>query len=344
MHTSSTPITPNRLRIGSLILENNVLLAPMAGIANSSYRQIHKRAGAGLVFSEMISANGVIRDGRHTLELAQHHECERPFALQLFGDDPEVMARAAQLCSSMADMLDINMGCPVKKVTRSGAGSSLMRDPRQAGAVIAAVRKASQLPLSIKIRSGWDQEQRNFIELGHIAEQEGVEAITLHPRTRTQGFGGTALWDDIATLKQTLKIPVVGSGDIYTPADAIEMLQQTGCDGVMIGRGGYGNPWLIQNILALLRGESAHTPSHIERGSVALKHLELQRQTMDDARAVLEMRKHLCWYARGLNGAAEFRRQVNNTYTIEPLRDLIKQFFELKNQNSISFQPAEHAV
>lgn len=301
----------------------------MAGITNSSYRQIHKRAGAGLVFSEMISANGVIRDGKRTLELADHQDIERPFALQLFGDDPEVMAQAAQLCSSMADILDINMGCPVKKVIRSGAGSALMTSPRRAGAIMAAVRKVSNLPLSIKIRSGWDQERRNFIELGQIAEQEGVDAITLHPRTRSQGFGGYAQWDDIATLKQALNIPVVGSGDIYTPADAMNMLERTGCDGVMIGRGGYGNPWLIQNILARQRGEAEHIPTRAERGATALEHLEIQGHGMDDARAVLEMRKHLFWYARGLSGASEFRRQVNNTRAIAPLRILIEQFFEL---------------
>jgi len=330
------------MQIGRLLLKNNVLLAPMAGITNSSYRRIHKYAGAGLVFSEMISANGVIRDGKRTLELAEHHEVERPFALQLFGDDPGVMAQAAKRCSSMADMLDINMGCPVRKVIRSGAGSALMSNPKRAGAIIAAVRRASNLPLSVKIRSGWDHEQRNFVELGLIAEQEGVDAVTLHPRTRTQGFGGNAQWDDIASLKQALKIPVVGSGDIYAPTDAIDMLARTGCDGVMIGRGGYGNPWLVKNILAMQRGEAEHSPTRAERGTTALVHLELQRQEMGDARALLEMRKHLCWYARGLNGAAEFRREVNSTHAIETLRSRVEQFFGLNI--SASSQPAEQAV
>lgn len=337
-----TDVFHNDLQIGRLKLKNNVLLAPMAGITNSSYRRIHKRAGAGLVFSEMISANGVIRDGKRTLELAEHSEMEHPFALQLFGDDPDVMAQAAMICSPMADMLDINMGCPVRKVIRSGAGSALMCDPRRAGAIMAAVRKASHLPLSVKIRSGWDHMQRNFLELGRIAEQEGVNAVTLHPRTRTQGFGGKAQWDDIATLKQALSIPVIGSGDIYAPEDAIGMLERTGCDGVMIGRGGYGNPWLIQNILAMQRGESVHTPTHAERGLTALEHLDLQRQDMDDARALLEMRKHLCWYARGLSGAADFRRQVNSIYSIDPLLNLIKQFFEINT--AVSVKPAEEAV
>lgn len=326
VHFNETDNSPS-LKIGSLELKNNVLLAPMAGITNSSYRQIHKHAGAGLVFSEMISANGMIRDGRCTMELALHRECERPFALQLFGDDPEVMAQAASKCNDMADMLDINMGCPVKKVTRSGAGSALLRDPNRARAVIAAVRQACKLPLSIKIRSGWDHEHKNFLEIGHLAEQEGVEAITLHPRTKTQGFGGCAAWEEIRTLKQSVAIPVIGSGDISCATDAAAMLLQTGCDGIMLGRGSYGNPWLIRNILALRQGRPLHTPSRAERGQVARQHLELQREDTHDSRAVLEMRKHLCWYARGLSGASDFRRQVNRIQEVEALYTLLDEFF-----------------
>jgi len=315
------------LKIGCLELENNVLLAPMAGITNSSYRQIHKQAGAGLVFSEMISANGMIRDGKRTLELVLHRECERPFALQLFGADPEVMAQAASMCNGIADMLDINMGCPVKKVTRSGAGSALLCDPNRAAAVMAAVRRVCKLPLSIKIRSGWDQDRKNFLEIGRIAEQEGIEAITLHPRTKTQGFGGIAAWKEIRTLKQTVAIPVIGSGDILCAADAAAMLHQTGCDGIMLGRGSYGNPWLIRNILALRQGQPLHTPTRAERGQVARQHLELQREDLDDSQAIPEMRKHLCWYARGLSGASDFRQQVNKIQDISALHLLLDEFF-----------------
>lgn len=315
------------LRIGSMKLRNNVLLAPMAGITNSSYRQIHMQAGAGLVFSEMISANGMIRDGERTLELAQHRECERPFALQLFGDDPAVMAQAASICNDLADMLDINMGCPVRKVIRSGAGSALLCDPSRAGAVMAAVRRECRLPLSIKIRSGWDQEHLNFLEIGHIAEQEGIEAITLHPRTKAQGFSGRAAWEDIGLLKQAVTIPVIGSGDILCAADATAMLRQTGCDGVMLGRGSYGNPWLIRDILAMRQGLPLHTPTRQERGQVARLHLELQREDMHDTRAIPEMRKHLCWYARGLSGASDFRQQVNKIQDISTLYTLLDEFF-----------------
>lgn len=336
-------ISAPALLIGTLKLKNNVLLAPMAGITNSSYRQIHKRAGAALVFSEMISANGVIRNGRRSLELAVHQDVEHPFALQLFGNDPDVMAMAAQRCTHLADMLDINMGCPVKKVVRSGAGSALMRDPARAAAVMRAVRKSTALPLSIKIRSGWDNNARNFIDFGRMAEQEGIDAITLHPRTRTQGFGGKAQWEDIARLKQAVQIPVFGSGDIHTPQDGMDMLRHTGCDGIMIGRGGYGNPWLIRNILALQQGASLHCPTPAERGQVAIEHFELQLHETeaiggDSSRAVLDMRKHLCWYARSLDGAAEFRRKVNSVSDAETLRLLINDFFVIKDR------PAENAV
>ncbi|MDY0212126.1 MAG: tRNA dihydrouridine synthase DusB [Desulfuromonadaceae bacterium] len=317
-------------KIGCLELKNNVILAPMAGITNSSYRQIHKQAGAGLVFSEMISANGMIRDGKRTMELALHRECERPFALQLFGDDPEIMAQAASLCNGIADMLDINMGCPVKKVIRSGAGSALLCDSRRASAVMASVRQACKLPLSIKIRSGWDQENKNFLEIGHIAEQEGIEAITLHPRTKAQGFSGRAAWEDIGTLKQAVAIPVIGSGDIECAADAADMLHQTGCDGIMLGRGSYGNPWLVRNILAQRQGHPLHIPTRAERGQVARQHLKLLRMDRPDARAIPEMRKHLCWYARGLNGASDFRQQVNKVQKINDLHMLLDEFFGLK--------------
>lgn len=315
------------LKIGDLELKNNVLLAPMAGITNSSYRQIHKNAGAGLVFSEMISANGMIRDGIRTMELALHRESERPFALQLFGDNPEVMAQAAAMCNDLADMLDINMGCPVKKVTRAGAGSALLLHPARAGAVMTAVRRVSKLPLSIKIRSGWDLEQRNFLEIGRIAELEGIDAVTLHPRTKTQGFGGRAAWEDITLLKQAMSIPVIGSGDILCAADAAAMLVQTGCDGIMLGRGSYGNPWLVANILALRQGRPLHKPSRAERGEVARQHLKLQREDMRDTRAIPEMRKHLCWYARGLSGASDFRQQVNRIQDIADLNALLDDFF-----------------
>ena len=315
------------MRIGQLQLTNNIILAPMAGITDLPYRLIMKRFGAGLVFTEMVSANGLIRTGRRTRELLRTDPSERPLGVQLFGEDPAVLAEAARLVGDAGELLDLNLGCPVPKVVRSGAGSALLRDPLRVGKIVAAVVRASALPLTVKIRSGWDAASINFLEIGHIAEAEGAAAVTLHPRTRAQGFSGHSDWEQLAVLKANLKIPVLGSGDIFCGADAMAMLNLTGCDAIMIGRGGYGNPWLIRDILDLQAGVEPSPPTARERLQVASDHLELSATLKGPARAVFEMRKHLCWYARGLAGAAHFRARVNSTETLEGLRITIQDFF-----------------
>ncbi len=316
------------MKIGKLTLKNNIWLAPMAGITNLPYRQIMKRFGAGLVFTEMVSANGLIRDGRRTRELLASCDEERPLGIQLFGDDPEVLAKAARLVSQDGELIDINMGCPVRKVVRSGAGSALLQTPEKIGRMIAAVRSASALPLTVKIRSGWDRSSVNFLEVGRIAESEGADAVILHPRTRCQGFEGHADWEHIRTLKQALGIPVIGSGDIFQPEDAEAMIEQTRCDGIMIGRGAYGNPWLIGAIEPLLRGGQAPAaPSPSERHRIAGEHLDLYRHIFGERKAALDMRKHLCWYSRGLNNAANFRSQVNRCQSAAELRQAMSEFF-----------------
>ncbi|MBW2186659.1 MAG: tRNA dihydrouridine synthase DusB [Deltaproteobacteria bacterium] len=317
----------SKLKIGSLTLENNVVLAPMAGITNSPFRQICKQSGAGLVYSEMISANGLIRDGQRTVELLQRSPAETPFGVQLFGDDPTVLAEAAKIISDYGEILDLNMGCPVKKVVRSGAGSALMQNPAHAGDVISAMRKASPLPMTVKFRSGWDTATINFIEIGKIAEQCGADALILHPRTRCQGFGGQANWNHITQLKQAVNIPVIGSGDIMTADDGLRMIQQTGCDGIMIGRGCYGNPWLIENILRQQKGKDLRDISAQQRLQTIIRHLKLYQQSFGDRRAAAEMRKHLCWYSRGLTGAGEFRFKVNQIDQINELEEVICSFF-----------------
>jgi nifR3 family TIM-barrel protein len=221
----------------------------MAGITDLPYRRVMKAFGAALVFSEMVSANGVVRNGTRSLELVNSSADERPLAIQIFGDDPQQLADTAKLLEERAELIDINCGCPVNKVIRSGAGSALMREPARIGKIVATVRKAVSVPLTIKIRAGWDHATLNYLEVARIAATEGADAITLHPRTRSQGFSGKADWALIGDLKAELDIPVIGSGDILTAADAERMLSETGCDAVMIGRGGYGNPWLIRNIL-----------------------------------------------------------------------------------------------
>jgi len=313
--------------INSLKLANPVILAPMAGITSLPYRRIMKSFGASLVFSEMISANGLIRDGQRTRLLLTTHKEEFPLGIQLFGDDPTVLEKAAKMVTDDGALLDINMGCPVKKVVRSGAGSALLQEPPRVGQILKAVRKVYPGPLTIKIRSGWDDQSLNFLEIGRIAEAEGVDAITLHPRPRSQGFSGKAHWEQITELKSALNIPVFGSGDIFTAEDGIRMLQQTGCDAIMIGRGGYGNPWLISQILDLLAGKAVIYPSSIEKCRVALQHLQLHREQFGDKKTLLEMRKHLCWYARGLEGASHFRSALQKTEQLDQVLALTKSFF-----------------
>lgn len=317
-----------KIKINSLEIDNRVILAPMAGITSLPYRRIMKSFGAGLVFTEMVSANGLIRDGRRTRELLVSHKDEFPLGIQLFGDDPQVLSQAAGLVVDDGELLDINMGCPVKKVVRSGAGSALLQTPLQVAKILSAVRKIYSGPLTIKIRSGWDENSVNFLEVGRIAENEGIDAITLHPRTRSQGFSGKSCWNQIAELKSALNIPVFGSGDIFTPEDGIEMLRETNCDAIMIGRGGYGNPWLISQILELLDSKPVTRPSLNDRFKVMLCHLELNLEQFGEKKTLLEMRKHLCWYVRGLNGASHYRVALQKTATLEQVIELTRDFFD----------------
>ena len=315
------------LRIGSLQLDNPIILAPMAGITSLPYRRIMKSFGASLVFTEMVSANGLIRDGRKTRELLVSCREEAPLGIQLFGDDPSVLAEATRMIADECRLLDINMGCPVKKVIRSGAGSALLKDPGRIEEIVTAVRSAYPGPLSVKIRSGWDADSRNFLQIGQIVEAAGADAVTLHPRTRSQAFSGKADWSEIGELKSKLRIPVFGSGDIFTAEDGIHMLQQTGCDALMIGRGGYGNPWLIRDILTLLNDDTPTPVSIAEKHRVALKHLQLHREQFGDRKTLFEMRKHLCWYARGLTGAGRFRATLQSVGNIDRLIEQVDLFF-----------------
>lgn len=315
------------MQIGRLQLTNNVILAPMAGITDLPYRLLMKRFGAGLVFTEMVSANGLVRAGNRTRELLRSDPAERPLGVQLFGADPEVLAAATLLVGEAGDLLDLNLGCPVNKVVRSGAGSALLRDPGLVGRIVAAVVRSTVLPVTVKIRSGWDNGSVNFLEIGRIAEAEGAAAVTLHPRTRSQGFGGRADWSQIAELKAALRIPVVGSGDILEAADALAMQAATDCDGVMIGRGAYGNPWLIRDILALQAGTAAAPPTPRERLQVAGEHLQAFTAMFGAAKTLREMRKHLCWYSRGLDGAAGFRGRVNHARSLAELEAAMAEFF-----------------
>lgn len=315
------------LTIQSLTLTSPVILAPMAGISSLPYRRLMKSCGAGLVFSEMVSANGLIRDGAKTQHLLITHPEEYPLGIQLFGSDPQVLAEAILRLKVPPAVVDLNMGCPVKKVIRSGSGSALLQDPGLIARILKAVRRCVAGPLTIKIRSGWDIHHINFLDVGHIAQEEGVDAITLHPRTRCQGFAGRADWNHISELKQALDIPVFGSGDIMTADDGIRMYRETGCDGLMIGRGGYGNPWLIQQLNDALQGKQITCPSAADKLAMIQRHIDLHCEQFGEDKALLEMRKHLSWYARGMEGASHFRSQVQSCQQLSKLVGMTHDFF-----------------
>ncbi|MBT0665416.1 tRNA dihydrouridine synthase DusB [Geobacter pelophilus] len=316
-----------QLTIATLQLANNLILAPMAGITNGPVRLLSRECGAALCFTEMVSVNGIAHDGRKSLELMASSESDRPLGVQLFGDDPALLAEGARVASAYGDLIDINMGCPVKKVVNSGSGSALLREPAKVRDIVRAVRSATCLPLTIKIRSGWQAEDRNFPEIARIAEGEGCDAITLHPRSRSQMFDGKADWQHLAELKQLVTIPVIGSGDLFSAQDVVSMLGQTGCDGVMIARGSLGNPWIFRETLQLLAGQEPTGPTREERLNAALGHIASFIACAGETVAIREMRKHLCWYVKGLPGASRFRDFVNRIDGKQELIAGVTDFF-----------------
>ena len=317
----------SKLKLGNLNLKNNLMLAPMAGLTNLPLRLLAREFGAALCFTEMVSVHGLVRDGRKTFELLESAPEDRPLGIQLFGDDPELLAEGARRVEGLGDLIDINMGCPVRKVVNGGAGSALMREPVKVREILRAVRQATPLPLTIKLRTGWNAQEHTFLEIARIAEEEGCDGVTLHPRNRAQMFGNSADWSRIAELKNSLTIPVIGSGDLFTAQDAVRMLEQTGCDGVMIARGALGNPWIFAQTLALLTDESPELPSPKERLRVALRQLELFTALAGEQTALREMRKHLAWYSKGLPGAAQLRDAINRIEEKEAILKTLNTFF-----------------
>ena len=317
------------MQIGNLVLKNNVSLAPMAGITNLPFRTLLKDFGCSLTFTEMISANGLIRNSARSLEYLASSAADKPLSVQLFGSDPLILAEAAKIVAGQgADLIDLNMGCPARKIVRTGAGSALLKDPRQVGNIISAVRRVITVPLTVKIRSGWNRLEINALEVARIAEDSGADAVIVHPRTADQGFGGHADWDIIREVKQGVKVPVVGNGDVRQAADALRMISYTGCDGVMVGRGILGNPWLIGEIIACLsnRNPPAH-PSLPERGRIIARHLEMELQYHGETCGSRNFRKHLLWYTKNLPGGAKFRKLAVNLQGKESMLEELRRFF-----------------
>ena len=316
-------------KIGSLEVSNPLVLAPMAGYTDTAARRTVRRNGAGLVFTEMISAAGLVRAAGKTRTLMSFHPEELPLGFQIFGSDPAEMAEAARIVrAGGASLVDINLGCPVKKVCRNGAGSALLRDPLRTARILEAVCRSVDCPVTIKMRLGWDSGHAGaYREIARIADASGVQAITLHPRTRSQGFQGHADWDCVARLKEESRIPIIGSGDIATPQSACEALKSGGCDAVMIGRAARGNPWIFSQTLELLAGRDPEAVTATERYGTVQEHLEWILAHYGSEPGWKKARFLLLFYARGLPGSGAFRQRMFRIEGEHDLRSLLREFF-----------------
>lgn len=303
------------------------MLAPMAGVTDLPYRALCKELGCDFTYTEMVSAKGLYYGGNGSAALLETAPNERPCGVQIFGREPELMAEIARrLCGENRGelaLIDINMGCPAPKITGNGEGSALMLEPVLAGRIIEAVAKASSLPVTVKFRKGFDENRVNALEFGRIAQESGAAMVTIHGRTRAQMYSGKADWDIIAKLKQTLSIPVIGNGDVFSGADALAIRAHTGCDGIMVGRGAQGNPFIFEEIKAALQGEPYQQPSEAQRLAMARLHLK-RAVEHKGPRAVIEMRKHIAWYLKGIRGAAILRAKVNAATSLEEMLALLE--------------------
>ena len=313
-----------KLKIGSVELQNNIIAAPMAGVTDLPYRLILKDMGAGLVTTEMVSAKAILYKNKNNAVILRTEEAERPVAVQLFGADPMIMAAMAERISEPFAIIDVNMGCPVPKIVNNGEGSALMKDPDQAYKVLEMMARVLKKPVTVKFRKGFDDDHINAVEFAKMAESAGVAAITIHARTRQQMYSGKADWDMIRRVKEAVKIPVIGNGDIFEPEDAARMIDETGCDGVALARGIKGNPWLVKRTAALLEtGDAGPEPSTEEKKAMILRHTELMIKYKGEHMGILEMRKHLAWYTQGLPGSAKLRGLMNEMSTEEELKRLV---------------------
>lgn len=320
------------MKIGKVELESNILLAPMAGVTDKAFRMIVKPFGPALMYTEMVSGKGLFYKSKKTADLLTADESEKPVAVQIFGHDADIMAEIANSALEYgAAVIDINMGCPAPKIVNNGDGCALMKSPETAAKVISAVCRAVDVPMTVKFRAGWDDKSINAVEFAKIAEQSGASAVTVHGRTREQFYSGTADLDIIKAVKAAVKIPVIGNGDIIDGGSAAHMLEYTGCDGIMVGRAAEGNPWIFKEISAYLKDGTVLPPPDLdERREVALKHLGLLVEFKGEHRGVLEGRKHMAWYFKGVSGGAVLRTALNKAQKYDEMCGLINEFCDFK--------------
>ena len=319
--------------IGNVRIKNQVVLAPMAGICNSAYRRICKEMGCGLIYAEMVSDKAITYRNQKTLDMLYMTDFERPLVQQIFGSDKESFVQAAKYVYEVMkpDIIDINMGCPVPKVAvRAQAGSALLKDLDKIYDIVKSVVESVPIPVSVKIRSGWDSNHINAVEVSKVVEKAGASCICVHPRTRSQGYSGKADWNIIKEVKNSVSIPVIGNGDIKSPEDAKRMLDETGCDAVMIGRGVLGNPWLIQNTIRYFNGEEVFSVSIHDRVEMCLKHLNYLYALKNEKLACLEIRNHISWYFKGIKDANLLKNKIYQSNNIHDIISLLKEFEEKK--------------
>ena len=320
------------MKIGAFTFDDPVFLAPMAGVTDTAYRVIAHDMGCPLAFAEMVSSQGIHYRNEHTMKMLKTEVGERPIAMQIFAKSAVMAAEAAAYIEEIgtADILDFNMGCPAPKVVKNGEGSALMREPKKAEEILTAIRRATKLPFTVKMRLGWDDASRNAVEIARMAEAVGVDAVAVHGRTRAQFYSGNADYAAIAEVKRAVNIPVIVSGDIRRPVDLARALDITGADAVMIGRGAQGNPWIFPQLIHWLRtGEELPPPTRTERAQVILRHLDLLVGYKGEYIGIREMRKHAAWYTRGLKGSAELRERFNRAASKDEFVNILRDAWDL---------------
>ena len=336
------------MRIGNVAYDSPFMLAPLAGVSDSPFRMLAREQGASMVFTEMVSADGLIRGNQATLDYCAFDQAERPIGIQVFGSDPAIMAEAARVLNDLPedrrpDLIDINMGCPVRKVVTRCAGAALLTNVPLIGEIVRSMSDASRIPITAKIRLGWDGNSKNVVEVSKALEDAGAQAVAIHARTRAEKFEGDAHWEMIGEAKRAVNIPVIGNGDVRGPDDAVRMLETTGCDAVMLGRAAFGDPWVFKRLRAFYeRGEQLPLPTASERLEAGVRHLYLMIAAVGDASAAREMRKHVAWYVKGLPNSARVREQVNRTRSVGEMVELLRAYLvELELGGLEAFVPDE---